>query len=57
MLGLLRPADWRMLDQVVHLILVGVIKGRDANDHFVNQDTQRPPVKCFIVSAAHDHLW
>ena len=37
-LGGLGPADRRVLDQVVHLVLVGVVKGRDANDHLVDQD-------------------
>ena len=56
MLRALRPADWRMLNQVVHLILVWVVKGRDTNNHLVDQDSKRPPVQCFVVSRPDDHL-
>ena len=43
-LRFLRPADWCVLNQVVHLVLVRIVKRRDTNYHLVDQDTQGPPV-------------
>lgn len=57
MLGFLRPADWRVLNQIVHLILIWVVKWRDSDDHLVNQDAKSPPVQGLVVARAHDHLW
>ena len=56
MLGLLWPANRRMLNQIVHLILIRIVKWRDANYHLVDENAERPPVKCFVVSTANDHL-
>lgn len=56
MLGFLWPANRRVLDQVVHLVLIRVVKGRYADDHLVDEDAECPPVESFVVSAAHDHL-
>lgn len=56
MLGFLRPADRCTLNQLVHLVLVRVVKGRDSNDHLVDEDTQCPPVECLVVSRADNHF-
>ena len=42
--GFLRPADWRVLNQVIHLVLVWIVKRRDTNYHLVDQDAQGPPI-------------
>ena len=36
---LLGPADWRVLYQVVHLVLVWIVKRRDADNHLVYEDS------------------
>jgi len=55
-LGFLGPPDRRMLDQVVHLVLIGVVEGRDPDNHLVDQDSEGPPIKSFVVSRADDHF-
>lgn len=50
------PADGRILNQVVHLMLVLVVEGRNADYHLVDENAQGPPVERVVVSAAHDHL-
>ncbi len=56
MLLLLWPSDRRVLDVVVHLVLVLVVEGRDADDHLVEKDAQSPPVQSVIMPTANDHL-
>ena len=55
-LGSLWPADWRMLDQIIHLVLVRVVKWRDTNYHLIDEDAKRPPVEGFVMSATDNHL-
>jgi hypothetical protein len=50
MLVLLGPSDWCMLNQVVHLMLVLVVEGWDSDNHLVDQNAERPPVNCEIVT-------
>lgn len=50
------PSQWGLLDELVHLVLVLVIKGRNAYYHFVDQDAQGPPVQGVVVARADDHL-
>ena len=37
-------------------MLILVIEGWYADDHLVEQDTKRPPVKCVVVTRADYHL-
>ena len=48
--GFLRPADRRMLNQIVHLVLVRIVKWRNSNYHFVDQDAERPPIERLVMS-------
>lgn len=57
MFGFFGPADRRVLNQVVHLVLVWIVKWRNSNDHLVNKNAKCPPVERFVVSRAHNHLW
>jgi hypothetical protein len=50
MLFPVRPADGGMLDEVVHLMLVFIVEGRDSNDHLIEQDAQGPPIQGVIVA-------
>lgn len=51
------PANGGVLDQVVHLVLVLVVKGRDSYDHLVNKNSQCPPVQRVVMSRPDNHLW
>ena len=50
MFGFLRPSDRRMLNQIVHLVLVRIVKWRNSNYHFVDQDAERPPIERLVMS-------
>jgi len=50
------PSERSLLDQLVHLMLVLVIERWDAYYHFVNENTECPPVECVIVTGADNHL-
>ena len=56
-LSFLRPANWRVLNQIVHLVLIWIVKWRDANNHLVYQDAKRPPIERLVVTWPYDHLW
>ena len=49
-LSFLGPANWRVLNQIVHLIFVWIVKWRDSNDHLVNEDSESPPVQRLVVT-------
>lgn len=44
-----RGGDGRGEDAVVHHLAVGVVEGRQAVDHLVDEDAQRPPVHALPV--------
>jgi hypothetical protein len=50
------PPNWGMLDQVIHLMLVLVVERRDPDYHFIDQNTQCPPINCVVMARAHYHL-
>lgn len=50
------PSQWRLLDEEVHLVLIFVVEWRDADQHFVNQNSECPPVQGVIVARSNDHL-
>ena len=54
---LVRPPNWGMLNQVVHLMLVWVVEWGNSNQHLINQDAQCPPIKGSIMSWPNNHLW
>jgi hypothetical protein len=45
-----------VLDQVVHLVLVLVVKGGYPNDHLVYQDAEGPPVGREVMARADNHF-
>lgn len=51
-----REIDLRLLDEVVHLMLVTVEEGRDTHDHLIDEDAERPPVHRVVVTVADQHL-
>ena len=50
MLAHLRPANRRVLNQVIHLVLIWVVEWRDSNNHLIDQNAKRPPVESLIMS-------
>ena len=51
------PSERCLLDELVHLVLILVIKWWDADYHFVNQYSKRPPIKRVVMTCAYNHLW
>ena len=51
-----REAHRALTDEEVHSVLVPVEERWDAHDHLEDQDTERPPVHCEVVSIADEHL-
>lgn len=43
-------------NQEVHPMLVPVEEGRDANDHFEDEDSEGPPIHCEVMAIADEHL-
>ncbi len=52
----LGPSNRCVLNQMVHLMFVLVVKRRNANYHFVNQDSQGPPIYREVVPGANNHF-
>ena len=44
------PTDRRVLNEVVHLMLVLVVEWRNADDHLVDEDAESPPVQRLVVA-------
>ena len=51
-----REVDRAFPDKEVHSMLVAVEEWRDADDHFVDQDTECPPIHGVVVAIANEHL-
>ena len=43
--------------QLIHRLLVRVVKRRKANNHLVDQNADGPPVDCVVVPLVLDDLW
>ena len=44
-------------DGTVHKMLVLIKEWRDTHQHFVEKDSERPPVDRVIVALTREHLW
>ena len=53
----LGPSDGRVLNEVVHLMLVWVVEGRDSHNHFVDKHSKRPPINSKVVTWPIYYLW
>ena len=51
-----REINLGLFDEVVHLVLILVEEGRDAHNHFVDENAQRPPINRVVVSVAPQHF-
>ena len=49
-------SDVGVFDGSVHQMLVLVEEGWDADQHFVEEDAEGPPVNCVIVTFAGEHF-
>ena len=57
MLSVLRPFDWLILYVPPQCLLVLIEEWRNSGQHFVNQDTESPPIdRLFIGTILFDHL-
>ena len=45
------------MDKHVHLILVFVVEWGNADDHFVYEHSECPPIESVVMARANDHLW
>lgn len=43
-------SHWELGNDLIHCVLVSMVKWRDSNNHLVNQDTNTPPIYWFIMS-------
>lgn len=53
----LGPSYRRILNQVVHLMVIWIVKRSNPNDHFVDQNTERPPIYCEVVPGPNNNFW
>ena len=56
---LVGEVDGLFLDQLEHLVVVRLasVEGWEAHDHFVSQDSQRPPIDREGVTAFDQYFW
>jgi len=51
-----REFNWELLNQLIHCGLILVVKWREPNDHFVNQNSNSPPVYCMVMTRVFDNF-
>lgn len=48
--GFLGPTNRRILNQVIHLVLVWIVKWRYSDYHLIDKNSERPPVQCLVMA-------
>ena len=53
----LGPSNRRILNQVVHLVVIRIVKWSDAYNHFIYQNAESPPIYCEVVTGPNYDFW